>query len=56
MQPLSPSGYPARFQCRGCDRWLTTSEAKDRGGCSSGCCDDYECPHCKHVTRIEWPD
>ena len=56
MQPLSPSGYPGRFQCRGCDRWLTTSEAIDAGECSEGCCDDYKCPHCGHITRIEWPD
>ena len=46
----------ARYQCRGCDRWLLLKDAKDVGGCSDGCCGDYECPHCKRVTRIEWPD
>lgn len=45
-----------RYQCRGCDRWVRLNEAKNVGGCSEGCCDDYQCPHCQHVTRVEWPD
>ena len=28
----------------------------DRGGCDTGCCDDFECPDCGHKFRIEWPD
>jgi len=26
------------------------------GECSSGCCDDYECPDCGKTWRYEWPD
>lgn len=45
-----------KYQCRGCERWVPLKEAKNVGGCPNGCCDDYECPHCKHVMRVEWPD
>jgi hypothetical protein len=31
-------------------------DMKDDGGCSVGCCDDYECEKCGHTVRIEWPD
>lgn len=34
----------------------TDSRLIDRGGCSDGYCDDYECPDCGHQFRIEWPD
>lgn len=28
----------------------------DVGGCSEGCCDDYQCSICGYKVRIEWPD
>lgn len=28
---------------------------KDVGGCSEGCCDDYQCEECGYKVRIEWP-
>lgn len=52
---VQDEGKP-KYQCRGCDRWLLLCDATDVGGCADGCCDDYECPYCQHITRVEWPD
>lgn len=46
----------AQYRCRGCNKWVLLKEAEDAGECPDGCCDDYRCPHCRHVTRVEWPD
>lgn len=45
-----------RYRCRGCDRWVLLKDASEVGECGSGCCTDYQCPRCEHVTRVEWPD
>lgn len=28
----------------------------DNGGCSDGCCDDFQCATCGRKIRIAWPD
>jgi hypothetical protein len=51
-----PSSGKPFYQCRGCDRLLTREQCEEVGGCREGCCDDYICKFCNHVTRVEWPD
>lgn len=50
------SEWDSTYKCRKCKRWVKLRDAEDVGECSDGCCDDYKCPHCGHVTRVEWPD
>lgn len=33
-----------------------SAKAQCVGGCSEGCCSDYECPSCSRRWRIEYPD
>jgi hypothetical protein len=46
---IQPDGTVTGPQC--CGEKMTCT-----GGCSAGCCDDYECQTCGHTVRIEWPD
>jgi hypothetical protein len=44
------------YRCRGCDDRVRLRDAEQAGECQYGCCTDYRCPDCRHVTRVEWPD
>lgn len=55
----APKGYePAQILDNGTVRGpkCCGQSMKDVGGCSLGCCDDYECTICGYEVRIEWPD
>ncbi len=51
-----------RHVCTAADPWTkdkgeraTHPDAKDVGECLQGCCDRYECPHCKTAFTREVP-